>query len=367
VDRIVKATSPVGPENIVAVEIEPRARPYREIMKKAPAVLGLVTLFAASACGSSYAETNRGPAWSGTSDHDTERTTSPQVSGYRPSAPWSDPASVAESPYRVELLYGDSGRLPTFYSGGRAYVLGTIGERYRVHITNPTSRRVEAVVSVDGLDAIDGRTAGYDDKRGYVIAPYGEITVDGFRTSMDQIATFRFSSVRDSYAGRKGQDRNVGVIGVAFFPEREHPVAIVPRPSPYHDDRPRSSAGAPSKRADDEGLGRAPGSPPPAPSAAAESRAADGAGSYSGSPRREARRGLGTEFGEQRHSSVGYTSFQRESAHHPASVIELRYNDREGLLALGIAVDRPSYRNDVSLRESAEPFPQSRFAAPPPR
>jgi hypothetical protein len=48
-------------------------------------------------------------------------------------------------------------------------------------------------------------------------------------------------------------------------------------------------------------------------------------------------------------------------------VIELRYNDREGLLALGIAVDRPSYRNDVSLRESAEPFPQSRFAAPPPR
>ena len=81
-----------------------------------------------------------------------------------------------------------------------------------------------------------------DDKRGYVIAPYGEVTIDGFRTSLDQVATFRFSSVRDSYAGRKGQDRNVGVIGVAFFPEREHPIAIAPRQ--YYDDRPRALVGA---------------------------------------------------------------------------------------------------------------------------
>jgi len=333
-------------------------------MKKAP-MFGLVTLLAASACGSSYAEPNRGPAWSGSSYNDPERITYLEPVA-RPGVPWSDPGPVVDSPYRVELLYGDSRGLPTFYSGGRAYVLGTIGERYRIHIANPTSRRVEAVVSVDGLDAIDGRTASYDDKRGYVIAPYGEITVDGFRTSVDRVATFRFSSVRDSYAGRKGQDRNVGVIGVAFFPERERPVAMVPRPAPY-DDRPRSAGAAPSKGSYDEGLGRAPGSPSPAPSAAAESKAADGAGSYGGAPRREERRGLGTEFGEQRHSSVGYTSFQRENAVRPATVTEIRYNDREGLLALGIPVDQAGYRGDVSLRESAEPFPQNRFAAPPPR
>jgi hypothetical protein len=274
---------------------------------------------------------------------------------------------MVDSPYRVEVLYGDASRLPTFYAGGRAYVLGTIGERYRVRIVNPTARRVEAVVSVDGLDAIDGRTASYDDKRGYVLAPYGEITVDGFRTSADQVATFRFSSVRDSYAARKGQDRNVGVIGVAFFPERDRPVAVMPRPSPYYDDRPRSSAEAPAKDGYEEGVGRAPGSPPPAPSSRPESKASDAAGSYGGAPRREARRGLGTEFGEQRDSSVGYTSFQRENAHHPASVIELRYNDRQGLLALGIAVDEAVGRDDVSLRESADPFPRNRYAAPPPR
>jgi hypothetical protein len=334
-------------------------------MKLAPTVLGLATLLAASACGSSYAETPRGPIGAGSSYGDPER--AGYSDSYRPGVPWPDPGPAIDSPYRVELLYGDYNRLPTFYAGGRTYVLGTIGERYRVHIANPTSRRVEAVVSVDGLDAIDGRTASFDDKRGYVIPPYGEITVDGFRTSLDQVATFRFSSVRDSYAARKGQDRNVGVIGVAFFPERERPVAIAPRPSPYYDDRPRSSAEAPYKRGYEEGLGRAEGAPPPAPSAAPESKAADGAGAYGGAPRREARRGLGTEFGEQRYSSVGYTSFQRENARYPASVIELRYNDRQGLAALGIPVDRVVYPDDLAVRESADPFPRNRFAAPPPR
>jgi hypothetical protein len=335
-------------------------------MKTNPTILGLLTLLAASACGSSYAEPNRGPAWSGNSYSESARNPDPEQTTYGPSAPWSEPAPVVDSPYRVELLYGDSGHLPTFYSSGRTYVLGTIGERYRIHIGNPTSRRVEAVVSVDGLDAIDGKTASYDDKRGYVIAPYGEITVDGFRTSVDQVATFRFSSVRDSYAGRKGQDRNVGVIGVAFFPERERPVAIVPRPTPYYDDRSRSSAEAPSKRGYEEGAGRGPGAPPPAaPSSAPESKAADGA--YGGAPRREAPRGLGTEFGEQRQSSVGYTTFQRENATHPSNVIELRYNDRQGLVALGIPVDRVRYGDDVSRRETADPFPRNRFAAPPPR
>jgi hypothetical protein len=335
-------------------------------MKKASAILGLVTLAAASACGSSYADSNRAPAWSGSSGSSSSISyAEPEHGAYQPNGPLSDTRLVVDSPYRVELLYGDSSRLPTFYSSGRAYVLGNIGERYRIHIANPTSRRVEAVVSVDGLDAIDGRTASFDDKRGYVIAAYADITIDGFRTSADQVATFRFSSVRDSYAARKGQDRNVGVIGVAFFPERERPVVVMPHQSPYYDDRPRSSA--PSKGGDEEGGGRAPGASAPAPSAAAESRAADGVGSSGGAPKRETRRGLGTEFGEQRYSSVGYTTFQRENAISPANVIELRYNDRQGLAALGIPVDEAVRRDDVSLRESAEPFPRSHYATPPPR
>jgi hypothetical protein len=268
------------------------------------------------------------------------------------------------SPYQVEITGGDYHHLPTYAQSGRTYVLGTIGERYRIHITNTTSRRVEAVVSVDGLDAIDGKTADVA-KRGYVIPAYGDITVDGFRTSLNDVATFRFSSVRDSYAGRKGQDRNVGVIGVAFFPQREMPIARPVRP-------PLEERRAPV----DDRLGSAapaPAAPKAAPSAVSEAEGGGGRsearkaeGSYP-RPAPERRPGLGTEFGESRYSHVDYTTFQRENPGSPASVVEIRYNDREGLLALGIPATYLGPADDTALRESATPFPRNRFATPPPQ
>jgi hypothetical protein len=332
-------------------------------MKPALTVFGLATFLAVSGCGSSTTEHNRPAATPGDAYADPERLIDgPLVQG-EPLAPSADPATVTSSPYRAELWYGDAGRLPTFAAGGRMYVLGTIGERYRIHIANPTSRRVEAVLSVDGLDAIDGRPATFQDKRGYVIAPFGEITVDGFRTSSDQVATFRFSSVRNSYASRQGEDRNVGVIGIAFFPERDRP-HVIPQPH-YYDDRARSTGGPMPPRkaapADAEASSRAPA----APSTATESKG-DAPGSYGGGARPEVRRGLGTEFGEQRNSSVGYTSFQRENAVQPEQILEVRYNDRQGLIALGIPIDRAMSReSELSRRETADPFPRSRYATPP--
>jgi hypothetical protein len=52
------------------------------------------------------------------------------------------------------------------------------------------------------------------------VHPFATVQIDGFRQNMDQVAAFRFGSVRGSYAAGKGSDRNVGVIGVAFFAER---------------------------------------------------------------------------------------------------------------------------------------------------
>ena len=183
------------------------------------------------------------------------------------------------------------------------------------------------------------------------------------------MATFRFSSVRDSYAGRQGIDRNVGVIGVAFFPERRYPVRAAPRPL-AQDDRAResSAAGAPAKR--DSYLDGAPraASPAPAPSEArSEAKGESATMGRAGRAAPESRPGLGTEFGERRYSTVEYTKFERESPNHPQVVRELRYNDREGLVALGVPVDGayPSV-DDSPLRESADPFPRNRFAAPPP-
>ena len=98
-------------------------------------------------------------------------------------------------------------------------VMGTAGQRYNIVIQNKTNGRFEIVASVDGLDVIDGRPASVN-KRGYILPPYGRLVIDGYRRSDRYVAAFRFGSVRNSYASRKGRGRNVGVIGVALFDER---------------------------------------------------------------------------------------------------------------------------------------------------
>jgi hypothetical protein len=109
--------------------------------------------------------------------------------------------------------------LPGSQAGGKTYVVGRDGTRYSLVIQNLTGGRFEIVASIDGLDVIDGRPADLS-KRGYLLAPYGTLVIDGFRTSGNTVAAFRFGAVSDSYAGLTSGDRNVGVIGVAFFAER---------------------------------------------------------------------------------------------------------------------------------------------------
>ena len=119
----------------------------------------------------------------------------------------------------VTLRQESGGTYPGFFAGGKYYSIGDAGQRYIIVIRNNTGYRYECVASVDGLDVIDGRTAAYT-KRGYLVQPYGTLEIEGFRRSEDAVAAFRFSSVRGSYASRAGKgDRNVGVIGVAFFNE----------------------------------------------------------------------------------------------------------------------------------------------------
>ncbi len=117
-------------------------------------------------------------------------------------------------------LNDDSGRpLPAFFAGGHTYAVGEAGQRYTIVVSNETGVRIEAVASVDGLDVLDGKSADFG-KRGYLVPAYGSVEIDGFRQSNDEVAAFRFGSVRDSYAARTGSDRNVGIVGVALFAPR---------------------------------------------------------------------------------------------------------------------------------------------------
>ncbi|MEK8021221.1 MAG: hypothetical protein VSS75_030480 [Candidatus Parabeggiatoa sp.] len=104
--------------------------------------------------------------------------------------------------------------------GEQKYVIGQADQRYAIQVHNHTHNSLEAVLSVDGLDVLDGEAASFA-KSGYVIAPYSTLQVEGFRQSMDHVAAFRFGSVAQSYANRKqGDTSNVGVIGLAIFHEQ---------------------------------------------------------------------------------------------------------------------------------------------------
>jgi hypothetical protein len=221
---------------------------------------------------------------------------------------------------------------------------------------------------VDGRDVLDGRPSELE-KRGYIVQPYGEVVIDGFRLNNESVAAFRFSDVRHSYAAKMGDARDVGVIGVAVFPER---VRVFPQPyqaysglntqtSPRAEDGVSQSGdvgGAADRAPEPEASGALGAAQAPPPSAATKSMEA----------RRSANRpGLGTEFGEQRESHVQEIEFERASES-PAAMLVLRYNDCQGLRNTGIDVSRccPN-RYDVGLRETSEPFRRDPpFSQPPP-
>jgi len=297
---------------------------------------------------------------------------------------WAVPADDGGAPpYEVQVLV-DGRPVPEYRHQGEWFVEGRKDARYAIRLINRTSRRVEVVVTVDGLDVLDGRPGDYQVKRGYVLGPWQTYDVEGFRLDMGRVAAFRFSSVARSYAAQTGDARNVGVIGVAFFPERRPrplprlPIGEVPRAQEsgslgsgdgLQGPRTRSAGGI------QQGLGRGGGGlsegeafadaiPERAPAAAAPSAGAKSSEAI----RDEARPGLGTEFGEARASAVRETRFVREDGRNPHRVVVIRYNDREGLRAMGVPVDDPP-SCDSWLRRTADPFPAARpprpFARPP--
>lgn len=277
--------------------------------------------------------------------------------------------------YELQVMT-DGGQAPTYYHNGENYVMGQRGQRYTLRIHNHSGRRVEAVVSVDGRDVVDGRSADYRSKRGYLVPPWGYVDVDGWRVSQGEAAAFRFSSVANSYVGRTGSTREVGVIGVAMFPERYVPPPPPPRPLyvPRHEHYGRgadeySEERAPaSKSAGPSGDAAPPAASTPMSPMDDRAGAAGGALADRDSVRRDKRPGLGTGFGERLSSPVEEVVFYRHNPVTPSVILGVRYNDRSGLLAMGVDVDGDGDNmHDVYLRRSAEPFvaPNRRYADPP--
>ena len=300
--------------------------------------------------------------------------------------PWQGGVSARAGAYQLEVTDQWGSALRSYHHQGRTWVLGEAGQRYRIKVHNHSNRRIEAVISVDGRDAIDGRP-GHTSKRGYVIDPHDHLLVDGFRMSMHNVATFRFSSVAQSYAARMGNAREVGVIGVAVY-EEKRTVWRRPPPRPWRDGRRHSP------RQEDEDYARAGAEKAPARSAPrpespaagaaphdtaqAEGRASrgdyGGKGGHGRSRKSMDRPGLGTRYGERRHAPATEVAFVRARPWRANHVLALNYNNRSGLLAMGIDLNQHRWRKwderrgEIRRRETARPFAdmQRGFASPPP-
>jgi hypothetical protein len=224
----------------------------------------------------------------------------------------------------VEVLDRDTNTLlPIHWHNGQRYIAGEPGRRYAVVVRNRSGGRVLALVSVDGINAVTGETAAWD-QGGYVFSPGQRWEVRGWRKSQDRIAAFEFTRLADSYAARTGRPDHVGVIGVALFREAPRPVP----PSPALSLRKQDSGVADSAVGAGANAERAQAPAAPSAEAAAPAREA----------RRDAQR-LGTGHGASEWSQVGTTQFERAQAR-PDEVITIRYDSRQNLMALGV-IPRP--------------------------
>lgn len=253
----------------------------------------------------------------------------------------------------VQIVDRENGAtLPLYPYRSETYVAGAPGHRYAVRIVNSSGRRVLAVLSVDGVNAISGETAATD-QTGYVLEPYQSTEVAGWRKNMNEIAAFEFTTLSDSYAAQTGRPANVGVIGVAVFREKYVP------PPPVQRDRIAAEAEAGGAREDKRARNEAIPMPKPGAAPATAGAAADAA-ARSAAPMAQPQESLGTGHGQRETSSASYTSFERESRK-PYEVVAIRYDSWANLQARGIVPRRPPPRP-----QQPNPFPDS-FVPDPPR
>lgn len=262
--------------------------------------------------------------------------------------PWRPPEPVSVPAVSVSLQSADGHGLTAVRHRGQTFVAGERGDRYEIVVTNNTASRVEVVVSVDGRDVVSGKLGDFTKNRGYVLDPFDSVVIDGFRTSLEQVAAFRFSDVEASYTARKGTPQHAGVIGVAVFHERAHRLADGTLAAP-EDARGGGSHGAESKRKADKA--------PSAPSTTSRSHAAPTQSNE-----------LGTEFGEQRFSAVREVGFTRQNHRRPDFTTKIRYDSARGLASRGVPIEP----EPVFVHHHGEPdaWPaassDARFAEPPP-
>lgn len=126
---------------------------------------------------------------------------------------------------QYELTVRPLGRKPAdeYFHNGAIWIEGREGNSYTIDLTNRSNRRALFILSVDGLDVLEGKPAGLE-SQGYVIPAGQTISVPGWKVNDQQAAEFFFSRSRESYVNSiGGSTTNTGVIGAMVFKEYQDP------------------------------------------------------------------------------------------------------------------------------------------------
>lgn len=225
--------------------------------------------------------------------------------------------------------------LPVYRHEERYYVVGQPGNEYQVRVRNRTGAEILAVVSVDGVNAVSGETANWE-QTGYVLSPYQSYDIKGWRKSLQRVAAFFFTELPNSYAARTGRPDNVGVIGVALFRKKHEPQAYL------HRDRLRREAPAATRSsgaAEDAGAASAAAPQSEAAQGTVDSAARSGARGWSSEAEAgrapQPDRKIGTGHGRSETSHITHTEFER-ATDAPAEMIVIQYDTYRNLVARGV-------------------------------
>jgi hypothetical protein len=249
---------------------------------------------------------------------------------------------------------------------GRLYLEARQGARYSLRLNNPSPHRVAILLAVDGLNVISGERepgprAGRPGRM-YVLEPWDEMTVRGWRTSLEEVRRFTFVDEKRSYASRTGQaNSKMGWIEAWVYHEvRPRPVPldrVTPRSYPhpgYEEDRDASAKRERSGEAADS-AGAAPA--PPATMAPPPSERAEASGARNpklGRADGRADEGYpGTGWGAREDDHATVVQFEAQPA--PAQTIVLRYEYARALRALGIPAYAPP-RDRLAERDRGDGF-----------
>jgi hypothetical protein len=268
--------------------------------------------------------------------------------------PWPSPGSLVGVTVEVEGY--DSPLYNAVDGSGRFYVEARPGARYSVRLDNRSHERLGVLLLVDGLNAISGEQEAVPAHgrpgRMYVLDPWDNAVVQGWRSSLEEVRRFTFVDERSSYASRSGKaNSKMGWIEVAVYREvpwkthRPRPDERVtpPRAPGYSDEERHREEDAPAaKPAPDTAAPRAGGRTAEAPPAL--KRGDSGRESYPG-----------TGWGQRQYDPVSIVDFTPMGV--PAERITVRYEYARGLHALGI-LPRPGSRDRLSQRDSGGGFAQ---------